>query len=217
MNIPMHRFDYTKLTKEEIGQKLKAAESGPKCVSELSDILAGRSLKIVTEKGPVLDYSFKSKNKLTLSENGGTSVEAGYGALTLKQMVFFSHMIPGAQKGYNVFVDLDTNCVTVFEVWLSSGRKEKTLSDKEIVVDNREVQRQIYFGYVEAAGRISPEMLHHLTNRIEGKGLYWKQDTGIETLEFYASVVSSNFVELAGKRTGCWISNRRPTQPSLWN
>ncbi|MBN2318853.1 MAG: MoaF N-terminal domain-containing protein [Acidobacteria bacterium] len=196
MNEPMHRFNYTKLTKSQIEQKLKATGSGPACASEFSDVFAGKSLKIVTDDGPVLDYTFKNKNRLTLSENNGAKVEAGYGALKLKQMGFFSHMIPGTQKGYNVFADLETNLVTVFEVWLCSGRKEKTLGNKEIVVDDREVQRQIYFGYVETAGQKPPEIRHHLTNRIEGKGLYWKQDTGIETLEFYASVVSSNFVEL---------------------
>ncbi len=196
MNTPMHRFNYTKLTKKQIEQKLKATESGPVCASEFSDVLAGKSFKIVTDTGPVLVYTFKDKNHLTLSENSGAKVEAGYGALTLKQMVFFSHMIPGAQKGYNVFVDLDTNLVTVFEVWLSSGRKEKTLGNKEIIVDDREVQRQTYFGYVDVAGQKPPEKRHHLTNRIEGKGMHWKQDTGIETLEFYTSVVSTNFVEL---------------------
>jgi len=196
MNTPMHRYKYTKLTKTQIEQKLKATESGPASVSEFSDALAGKSLKIVTDNGPVMDYAFKNKSRLTFSEGNGAKIEAGYGALTLKQMVFFSHMIPGAQKGYNVFVDLDTKLVTVFEVWLSSGKKEMTLSEKEITVDDREVQRQIYFGYVETAGEKPPEQRHHLTNRIEGKGMYWKQDTGIETLEFYASVVSANFVEL---------------------
>ncbi|MEJ2109625.1 MAG: MoaF N-terminal domain-containing protein [Acidobacteriota bacterium] len=196
MNTPMHRFNYTKLTKNQIEQKLKAADSGPVCASELSDAFAGKSMKIVTDDGPVLNYTFTDKSRLKLSENGGASVEAGYGALTLEQMLFFSHMIPGAQKGYNVIVDRDTNLVTVFEVWLSSGRKEQTLGGSEITVDDREVQRQIYFGYVETAGQEPPKERHHLTNRIEGKGLYWKQDTGIETLEYYASVVSSNFVEL---------------------
>ncbi len=198
MNIPMHRFKYTKLTKEQIDKKLIPTAAGPECASEFSDILSGKSFKIVTKDGPVLDYTFKNKNNLTLSENGGSKVKTGYGALTLKQMVFFSHMIPKSEtpRGYNVFVDLDTNLVTVFEVWLSSGRKYPTLGGKEIVVDDREVQRQIYFGYIEVKGQEPPEKLHHLTNRIEGKGMYWKQDTGIETLEFYASVVSSNFVEL---------------------
>jgi len=192
----MHRFNYTKLTKRQIEQKLKAAESGPVCASGFSDVLAGKSFKIVTDDGPVLAYSFKDKNHLTLSENGGAGIESGYGALALKRVVLFSHMNPEAQKGYNVIVDLDTNLVTVFEVWLSSGRKEKTLSNKEITVDNREVQRQIYFGYVDVAGQKPPEKRHHLTNRIEGKGMHWRQDTGIETLEYYASVVSSIFVEL---------------------
>ena len=29
-----------------------------------------------------------------------------------------------------------------------------------------------------------------------GKGIHWKQDTGIETLELYVSVANTNFVEL---------------------
>ena len=196
MQIPMHRFKYTRLSKDQIGKKLKSAESGPKCRSDLSDVLAGKSLKIITRDGPVLEYAFRNRNSLTLSENGGGKIKSGYGVLTLNQMVFFSHIIPGEQKGYNVFVDQDTNLVTVFEVWLSSGRKELTLSRKEITVDDREVQRQIYFGYVDVRGQKPPEDLHHYTNRIEGKGMHWKQDTGIETLEFYASVANTNFVEL---------------------
>ena len=104
-----------------------------------------------------LNYDFINKNQLTMSENSGAKVKAGYGALTLKQMVFFSHMIPGAPKGYNVFVDLETNLATVFEVWLCSDKKEVTLSRKEVGLDPREVQRQIYFGYVEVAGQKAPE------------------------------------------------------------
>ena len=195
MNIPMHRFPYTKLTKQQIGKALQATEAGPKCKSEFSDVLKGKSLKIVTRNGPVLEYKFEDKNRLTLSENGEKKIKAGYGALKLEQMAFFSHMIPEAQKGYNVYVDLDTNLVTVIEVWLSSGRKEPTLSGKEITVDDREVQRQIYFGYVDE-GQEPPKEFHHYTNRIEGKGMYWKQDTGVEIIELYASVANTNYVDL---------------------
>jgi hypothetical protein len=196
MNIPMHRFEYTPLTKEQIAQALETAEDGPTCVSELSDVLAGRSLTLVTRDGPVLSYRFHDKNRLTLSQDGGLPIESRYGALTLKQTVLFSHMMPGTQRGYAVIVDRGTRLVTVFEVWLCSDRKEKTPGGREITVADREVQRQIYFGHVDVAGQKPPETLHHLTNRIEGKGMYWRQDTGIEILEFYTSVVSSNFVEL---------------------
>jgi hypothetical protein len=162
MNIPMHRFKYTKLTEPQIAAKLKATDAGPSSASELSGALAGKSLKIVTDNGPVLTYEFASKSQLTLSENGGAKIKAGYGALTLKQMVFFSHMIPGTTRGYNVFVDLQTNLATVFEVWLCSDKKEVTLSRKEVGLDPREVQRQIYFGYVDVAGQKPPEIRHHL-------------------------------------------------------
>jgi hypothetical protein len=185
MSEPMHRIKYTKLTKDQIDQKLLATASGPACASEYSEVLAGKSLKILTDNGPILSYAFKSKNRLTLAEDGGAPVESGYGALTLKQVVFFSHMVPKTQKGYNIVVDLNSNLATVFEVWFS-GYKD----------DNREVQRQMYYGYVEVAGREAPKERHHLTNRIEGKAFHWTQDKGIETLEFYPSVIFSSFIEL---------------------
>jgi hypothetical protein len=191
MNTPMHRFKYTKLTSDQIDQKLAATAAGPKCVSELSGVLAGKSLKIVTDNGPVLNYSFKSKNRLTLAEGSGAAVEAAYGALTLKQMVFFTHMLPKTRKGYNVFVDPQTNLATVFEVWFCGGKDPRGQD-----LDDREVQRQIYFGHIDVAGKEAPKKQHQTTNRLEGAGFYWKQDAGIETLDLYPSVISSNFVEL---------------------
>ncbi len=191
MNTPMHRFKYTKLTKDQISKKLAIADFGPKCISDFSNTLAGKSFKIITDNGPGLSYNFKDKSTLTFSENNGSSVKAHYGLLDLKHMVLFSHMVPDTLKGYNVFLDLKTNLVTVFEVWFCGGKDSQGQE-----LDNREIQRQIYFGYIDVPGQAPSEKRHHTTNRIEGKGMYWKQDTGIETLEFYPSVVSSTFVEL---------------------
>jgi hypothetical protein len=191
MNEPMHRFKYTKLTKEQIGQKLSAISAGPKSASEFSDVLNGKSLKIVTyDNGPVFNYKFKSKSKLTFAEGEGSPVEYGYGALTLKQLVLFSHMDPNTQRGFNIVVDLKTNQSTVFEVWFCGGK------DGNTVLDDREVQRQIYYGYVEGAGKEDLKLRHYTTNRLEGTGLYWKQDNDIEILDLYPSIISSNFIEL---------------------
>jgi hypothetical protein len=195
MRTPMHRFKFTKLTPDQIGQKLKAAANGPTSASAFTKALDGKSLKIVTQDGPMLEYSFGNNKKLSLSENGGKKISASYGELTLNQIVFFSHLIPGEQKGYNVFIDQKTDLVTVFEVWLSSGIKQGAGTPNEFTLDDREVQRQIYFGHVDK-GQAKPATLHSYTNRVAGKGLYWKQDTGIETLEYYASVANTNFVEL---------------------
>ena len=180
----MHRIKYTKLTPEQIGGKLSAAASGPTSASPLSDVFAGKSLKIVLDNGPALTYRFADRNRLSLAEGDTAPVQAGYGALTLDRLAIFTHLVPRTERGYTVVVDQDTNLATALEVWFSGYE------------DNREVQRQVYFGYVEQAGTAAPAARHGITNRIEGKGFYWKQDTGVETIEYYMSVMYSNFVEL---------------------
>lgn len=179
----MHRFQYTKLTIDQIDDKLATVKTGPECASEYSDVLIGKSIKIVTDTGPVLKYSFQDKSSLSFSENDEDIIECGYGALTLKQVVFFSHMIPCTQKGYNITIDQKSGLATVIEVWFGGYE------------DNREVQREIYYGYVDT-GAYAPEKRHHITNRISGKGFHWTDDRGTETLEFFPSVTYSSFVEL---------------------
>ena len=181
----MHRIAYTKLTEQQIGAKLAAAAAaGPASAAPAASVLAGHSLRIVTDKGPTLRYTFSSNNRLSVAENDGKAVAAGYGALTLGHVAFFTHLVPGTQRGYNVVVDQATGLATVFEIWFSG------------YLDNREVQREIYFGYVAEPGKDIPPTRHAATNRIEGKGFYWRQDTGVETLDLYPSTFYSNFVEL---------------------
>ena len=180
----MHRIKYTKLTPDQIAGKLAAA-SAPVSASPLSDVLAGTTVRIVLDGAPALTYRFADRTRLSLSEGDGAAVQAGYGALTLGRVVLFSHLIPRTQRGYTVVVDQESNLATVVETWFSGYE------------DNREVQRQISYGYVERAGTTAPAARHGITNRIEGKGFYWKQDTGVETLEHYPTVLYSNFVELS--------------------
>jgi hypothetical protein len=180
----MHRFAYTKLTPQQIDAKLApVALKGPTSASPLSDAFAGQSLRIVTDKGPTLEYRFKGP-RLTLTENGAKPVDAGYGALTMEHIALVSHMIPGTQRGYALVIDRKSGLATVFELWFSGYQ------------DNREVQREIYQGYVDQAGKEPPKGRHVATNRAEGKGFHWTQDNGVETLEFFPSAAYSHFVEL---------------------
>ncbi len=180
----MHRIAYTKLTEQQIQSKLNSV-SGPSSASSLADVLVGKSIRIVTDKGPTLEYKFSANNRLSVAENGGAAVNAGYGALMMDKIGFLTHLIPNTQRGYAVVVDHNTTLATVFELWFSGYK------------DNREVQREIYYGYVEEPGQEPPKARHVTTNRCEGKGFYWKQDAGAETLEFYPSVAYSHFVELS--------------------
>jgi hypothetical protein len=71
---------------------------------------------------------------------------------------------------------------------------------------NREAQRKIWFGYVEGGGAAPPAARHTYTNRLEGKGIHWKQDNDVEILEFYLTILYSNFIELTrfgGEMTVC--------------
>ncbi|HXX45560.1 MAG TPA: MoaF N-terminal domain-containing protein [Candidatus Acidoferrales bacterium] len=180
----MHRIAYTKLSEQQIADKLSKV-IGPTSASPLADVFVGKSIKIVTDKGPTLAYTFSKNNRLSVAENGGGAVQAGYGALTQSNIAFISHLFPGTQRGYAVVIDQSTNLATVFELWFSGYD------------DKREVQREIYYGYVDQPGQEAPKARHAPTNRVEGKGFYWKQDAGAETLEFYPSAAYSNFVELS--------------------
>jgi hypothetical protein len=185
---PLHRIAYTKLTQQQIAAKLDpVAKRGPESVSPLATDFAGESMKIVTDDGPALNYRFTSNTRLSVAENGGAAIDAGFGALEMDRICLFSHMIPGTQRGYTVVVDRNNKLATVIELWFSGYE------------DNREVQRQIYYGYVDTGGE-APKERHELTDRIEGRGYHWRQDTGMETLEYYPSAGYSHFVELS--RTG---------------
>ncbi len=185
----MHRIAYTKLTPEQIAAKLHpVAEHGPTSVSPLATDFAGETLVIVTDDGPTLRYKFASNSRLSLAENGGKPIHAGFGAQEMDPFCLFTHLIPGTQRGYAVVVDRQSKLATVIELWFSGYE------------DNREVQRQIYFGYVDTHGGPAPKERHELTNRLEGRGYHWRQDTGMETLEYYPSAAYSHFVELS--RTG---------------
>ena len=59
----MHRVKYTKLTPEQILDKLAAAADRPTSASPLSDVLVAQSLRIVLDDGPALGYRFADRNR----------------------------------------------------------------------------------------------------------------------------------------------------------
>jgi hypothetical protein len=209
----MHRIAYTDLSEAQVTQALRPTASGPSGKSPLSNALSGTRLRIVTDGGPSLEYSFRTGRELELSENGGKPVKAGYGALEDRSLVLVSHMIPGTQRGYKVVIDQHSGLATVFEVSFSGYAAQEIAAAAEAKREpqfkagrrNREAQRKVWFGYVDRGGAV-PTARHTYTNRMEGRGIHWKQDDDIEILEFYLSVTFSNFIELTrfgGEMTVC--------------
>ncbi|GAA0281730.1 hypothetical protein GCM10009127_23830 [Alteraurantiacibacter aestuarii] len=192
-DLPLFRVDWTAMTEAAINSKLDAvANTGPKCASQTDLSLAGKTLQIVCDKGttgvdgPSLSYRFGTGNRLSLSENAGAAVNAGYAALDMGDLTFFAHLLPGSMRGYAVVVDNHTHSATVLELWFGGYDKRK-----------REVMREIYQGYVHVDGQAPSEVRHAFNNRLEGAGYFWRQDNGAETLEFYPSIAYTHWVELS--------------------
>jgi hypothetical protein len=190
----MFFYTYNKLSPEQISEKLGSLPLAAS-VSEIYTGLAGKNAKISLDNGPVLDLEFKCESRLIFSEGGSASVEAAYKAMKIKEALLVTFMLPGTVRGWNLIVDTAARTVTAFEVWFCDYK------------DNREVQREIYYGYIDCdCGTGDPGVRTTLTNRIEGKGFFWRDDTGIEILNFYPSVMYSSFVEISNPRGGITIS-----------
>ena len=182
---PLYRYPWTNLSEAALRQAVDGvAAAGPEPQRASADLsLAGQTLQIATDGGPSLSYRFLTGNRLMLTEPGNDPVQAGYGAATVDHVTFFAHLIPGTMRGYAVMFDHDSGLATVVDLWF--GREPRS----------REVHRHITHGYVAKDGVAAPEARHEPTARVEGRGLFWTDDRGQETLEFYASTIYANVVD----------------------
>jgi hypothetical protein len=209
----MHRIAYTDLAEAQVVQMLRPTAAGPTSRSPLSKALVGQRLRIRTDGGPTLDYHFRTDRELEIAESGGRAVKTGYGALEDRQLVLVSHMLPGTHRGFTLVVDTHSGLATVFEVYFNgyaaiekaaaaaANRQPQFKAGQR----NREAQRNVWFGYVDKGGE-APKARHTWTNRLEGKGIRWVQDDGVEILEFYPTILSSNFIDITrwgGEMTVC--------------
>lgn len=80
---------YTPLTSAQIQEKLKPSPSAAGA-SPLSPALSGKTLKIVLDQGPVLEYKFITGDKLTFSESGCKAVTVPYSAKNHGDYPFYS-------------------------------------------------------------------------------------------------------------------------------
>ena len=189
----MFFYIYNKLTPEQITEKLGCC-AAPTGVGSGYAGLTCETLTLHLDSGTQLALDVRSGDTLVLRENGGEGVSCAYRAMELRTCVLLSFLLPGTFRGWHLIFDRGTRKVTAFETWFCGYQ------------DNREVQREIHFGYMDFSGGCGDVAGRHtLTNRLESKGLYWKDDTGVETLNFFPSVCYSSFVELSNPRGGITV------------
>lgn len=203
--------EYDPLTPEEVYRKLdthRRPDGG-------SERMAGLAfaLRLEGAYAPAqLDYEFLDDRTLRCTENG-VSYEAPYGAVRLGEVWFFSHLVPGTDRGWHCVLDRRTGAVTAFETWF--GIEVPTGTDPmgmappvgETMAIPREVQRQYSFGWADFGDNARPERLHGTTNRLEGRGLHWRYSDGYEILSFFPSVLCSTVVELGEKAGGITVAH----------
>ena len=170
--------------------------------------LAGKSLSLHLEgtfAPEELRYEF-SENDLTVTLNGETGT-VPYAVRKWKDILMITHHLPDTDGAFHLILDTRTNAVTAIETWFGitvpvgfdmTGKKEPD-HYRDIP---REVQREIYFGWADFGGGKEPEEKHTFTNRLEGRGFYWKFDHGYEILSFSPAVNYCTVVELGKREMG---------------
>ncbi len=203
--------EFDPLTKEYTDQALR---NKPEADGKACGVLSGRkfALHLNGEYAPEeLAYEFISENRLKVTENGKT-FEAPYKAISLGKMTVMTHLIPDTDRGWHLIIDRENRTVTAFETWfgitvpvgLDFSRKSDPLGYRDIP---REVQREYYFGWLDNGNEEAPEKLDTTTNRIEGRGLYWKYEDGRERLTFNPAVNCTTIVELGDEKGGITMAN----------
>ena len=202
--------DYDPLTPEKVRQKLETQRRPAGGAADLTGLSFRTHLE--GEFAPAqLDYEFLDGETLACTENGARFT-APYGAAELGDVLLFSHLVPGTDRGFHGVLDRRSGALTVFETWF--GTEVATGTDhvgskpplgKTYVA--REVQRQYSFGWAELGGNARPAKLHGTTNRLEGRGLHWRYSDGYEILSFFPSVICSTVVELGEKEGGITVAH----------
>ena len=189
----MFRTQYSKLTPDYIREKLAPAPAPSQPAPALK--LNGLKLSIVTDNGPKLTYDF-ANGKVKLTIKGKKAVETAYGARELRDLLLVSCLLPGTQSAYHLILDRKTRLVTLVETWFSDPNMKEA----------REVQREIYFGYAEEAGKDAPALRHGVTSRFENKGIVWTDDKGEKLLIVSNSCYYSTMVQLNAPDGGITVA-----------
>lgn len=202
---------YNPLTPEYVEEKVQAIGAAE---AERCGCLKGLKFtaRLEGQYAPTkLEYDIKDENELIVTENDATYT-APYSAICKGAITILTHLIPGSSRGWHLVIDRRYWTVTAFETWFGItvpvgydlfGQKEPD-GYRDIP---REIQREYYFGWLDMGTNEKPDRLHTTTNRIEGRGLYWKFDTGYEMLTFNPSVCCTTFTELGAVQGGITVTN----------
>ena len=187
-------------------QKLVAGVT-PDVAKGASEDLTGSVFDLILDDEPIraprLRYEITGRDSLLYSEDGKEAVSCRCAVLTLKDMVLFTHAVPGEMKAYVVMLSRKTGIATVYELWYIDY-EGRDLKDSGLTVAqctnldpfiNREVQRQVYHGWFVREGMPAPEKRNEVTLRLDNRMILWDDDLGRRELVTYTSNLFCTVVE----------------------
>ncbi len=202
----MYRTNITKLSYAQVHRLL--SEVTPIVSKGESDDLTGRTFELALDDQPVpaprLKYEFTARDMLLCSENGADPVSCKCAALSMRDVILFTHAVPGQMKAYVVILNKVSGIATVFELWCidhegtdytDSGMSLEDCGNLDPFI-NREVQRQIYQGYVVGETDGAPEGRNEVTLRLDNRMILWCDDLGRKDLVTYTTTLFTTIVEL---------------------
>ncbi len=202
----MYRTNITNLSLTQVQSLL--SDISPIVAKGESEDLTDCSFELVLDDQPIpapkLKYCFTGKDTVLYSENGSEAVSCKCAALSIRDVVLFTHAVPGQMKAYVVILNKTSGIVTVFELWCIDYEGTDYRDSGMAIYDcanldpfiNREVQRQIYQGYFVQGTDGAPEGRHETSMRLDNKMIAWCDDLGRKDLVTYTTSLFTTIVEL---------------------
>ena len=132
-----------------------------------TDRLAGRSLRLRFEDGPVWEYEFLSERRLRWRASDGRGGEDVYNASPAPgyaDILFLHHYCGGEIPSCaDVFLDLERGCAVLFDAALG------------LPANPREITRRILFGSIDGMPPCPEEDRPRFTDDLTGKVISWSR------------------------------------------
>ena len=149
--------------------------------------LAGKSLTLRYDDGPVMDYRFDDAETLNWRKDGsGDWTKARYQAWeAMPGVILFGHLLDGAPNhdGHMVVVDFDHGLATCFNGHLNTPYFANEAGVK------------VLFGVVEMEGLVPPKyQRHQFTDELLGRAVTWNYAPGLTSMHLYSTPHSMSWI-----------------------
>ncbi len=141
--------------------------------------LAGKTMTLRYDDGPVMDYQFDDAETLRWRNPGGAWTTTRYQAWeSAPGVILFGHLLDGAPNhdGHIVVADFDHGLVTCYNGYLNTPYFANEAGVKTL------------FGVVEMDGVSTPEFLrHNHTEEMLGQVMTWNYGPGLTSMHLYST------------------------------